>query len=99
MVAREIHSVGGVGLGTMGAGIAEVVARTGLTVVGVEVNELCIARAREHLEHSTERAVAGGKLDAAERAALLGRITFTTDLKGLADVDLVVEAIPESLEL
>jgi 3-hydroxybutyryl-CoA dehydrogenase len=99
MVAREIHSVGVVGLGTMGAGIAEVVARTGLTVVGVEVNELCIARAREHLEHSTERAVAGGKLDAAERAALLGRITFTTDLKGLADVDLVVEAIPESLEL
>jgi 3-hydroxybutyryl-CoA dehydrogenase len=83
----------------MGAGIAEVVARTGLTVVGVEVDEQCVARAREHVEHSTERAVAGGKLDAAERAALLQRISFTTDLKDLADVDLVVEAIPESLEL
>jgi 3-hydroxybutyryl-CoA dehydrogenase len=99
MVAREIHSVGVVGLGTMGAGIAEVVARTGVTVVGVEVDAVAIARAREHLEYSTERAVAGGKLDAGERAALLARITFTTDLKDLADVDLVMEAIPESLEL
>jgi len=98
-VAREIHSVGVVGLGTMGAGIAEVVARTGRTVVGVEVDDLCVARAREHLEHSTERAVAGGKLDAGERDALLSRISFTTDLHDLAGVDLVVEAIPESLEL
>ena len=98
-MAREFHSVGIVGLGTMGAGIAEVVARTGLRVVGVEVDLPGIARAREHLEHSSERAVAGGKLDRAERTALLGRITFTTDLKDLADVDLVIEAIPESLEL
>ncbi|MFL6121712.1 3-hydroxyacyl-CoA dehydrogenase family protein, partial [Actinophytocola sp.] len=98
-MAREIHSVGVVGLGTMGAGIAEVVARTGRSVVGVEVDDLCVARGREHIEHSTERAVAGGKLDAGERAALLGRIRYTTDLRDLTDVDLVVEAIPESLEL
>ena len=98
-MARQIHSVGVVGLGTMGAGIAEVVARTGRSVVGVEVNDLCVARAREHIEHSTERAVAGGKLDGDERAALLARISYTTDLHDLADVDLVVEAIPESLEL
>jgi 3-hydroxybutyryl-CoA dehydrogenase len=98
-VAREFHSVGIVGLGTMGAGIAEVVARTGLRVVGVEVDQPGIVRAREHLEHSSERAVAGGKLDRAERAALLDRISFTTDLKDLADVDLVIEAIPESLQL
>jgi 3-hydroxybutyryl-CoA dehydrogenase len=98
-MAREIHSVGVVGLGTMGAGIAEVVARTGRTVVGVEVDELSVTRAREHLEHSTERAVAGGKLGADEREALLARISFTTSLKDLTDVDLVVEAIPESLEL
>jgi 3-hydroxybutyryl-CoA dehydrogenase len=98
-VAREIHSVGVVGLGTMGAGIAEVVARTGLSVVGVEVSAVAVARAREHIEYSTERAVAGGKLDAGERQALLSRISYTTDLKDLAEVDLVVEAIPESLEL
>jgi 3-hydroxybutyryl-CoA dehydrogenase len=98
-MAREFGCVGVVGLGTMGAGIAEVVARTGIRVIGVELDEDGIARAREHLEHSTERARAGGKLDEAARAALLDRVTFTTKLTDLADADLVVEAIPESLEL
>jgi 3-hydroxybutyryl-CoA dehydrogenase len=98
-VAREFQCVGVVGLGTMGAGIAEVVARTGIRVVGVEVDERAVDRARGHLEHSTERALSGGKLDDAERAALLARITYTTDLADLAEVDLVIEAIPESLEL
>jgi 3-hydroxybutyryl-CoA dehydrogenase len=83
----------------MGAGIAEVVARTGIRVIGVELDEDGIARAREHIEHSTERARSGGKLDEAARAALLDRITYTTKLTDLADADLVVEAIPESLEL
>ena len=98
-MAREFGCVGVVGLGTMGAGIAEVVARTGIRVIGVELDEDGIARAREHIEHSTERARAGGKLDEAARAALLDRITYTTELADLADADLVVEAIPESLEL
>jgi 3-hydroxybutyryl-CoA dehydrogenase len=98
-VAREIQSVGVVGLGTMGAGIAEVVARAGIPVVGVEVDDHCVGRAREHIIYSTERALAGGKLGADERDALLERITFTTSLADLAGVDLVVEAIPESLEL
>jgi 3-hydroxybutyryl-CoA dehydrogenase len=83
----------------MGAGIAEVVARTGIRVIGVELDEDSIARAREHVEHSTGRARAGGKLDDAARGALLDRITYTTSLADLADADLVVEAIPESLEL
>jgi 3-hydroxybutyryl-CoA dehydrogenase len=98
-MAREFGCVGVVGLGTMGAGIAEVVARTGIRVIGVELDEDGIARAREHIEHSTERARAGGKLDEAARAALLDRVTYTTKLTDLADADLVVEAIPESLEL
>ena len=98
-MAREFQCVGVVGLGTMGAGIAEVVARTGIRVVGVELDEAGVARAREHLEHSTGRAAAGGKLTEAERAELLDRISYTTDLADLADADLVVEAIPESLEL
>jgi 3-hydroxybutyryl-CoA dehydrogenase len=83
----------------MGAGIAEVVARTGIRVIGVELDQDSIARAREHVEHSTDRARSGGKLDDAARAALLDRITYTTSLADLADADLVVEAIPESLEL
>ena len=98
-MAREIASVGVVGLGTMGAGIAEVLARSGLSVVAVEIDDEGVTRGRGHLEHSTERALSGGKLDEAERAQLLGRIRYGTSLSELADVDLVIEAIPESLEV
>ncbi len=98
-MAREFGCVGVVGLGTMGAGIAEVIARNGVRVVGVEVDQESIERARGHLSHSTERALAGGKLDAAARDALLDRITFTTSLADLGEVDLVIEAIPENLSL
>jgi 3-hydroxybutyryl-CoA dehydrogenase len=97
-VAREFSTIGIVGLGTMGAGIAEVVARTGLRVVAVEVDDAGVERGRGHVEHSTERAVSGGKLTPEERTALLERIGYHTDLAALADVDLVVEAIPEGLE-
>ena len=98
-VSSEFHQVGVVGLGTMGAGIAEILARTGVAVVGVEVDEAGIDRGRGHIEHSTARAVAGGKLTSDEQAQLLGRIDYGTDLKALADVDLVIEAVPEHLDL
>ncbi|QUQ71249.1 3-hydroxyacyl-CoA dehydrogenase family protein [Kutzneria sp. CA-103260] len=98
-MTREISTVGIVGLGTMGAGIAEVCARSGLRVVAVEVDEAAIAKGRGHIEHSTARAVSGGKLDEAGRAELLGRISCTTSLSGLAEVDLVIEAVPENLAL
>ncbi|WP_410640616.1 3-hydroxyacyl-CoA dehydrogenase family protein [Amycolatopsis sp. lyj-346] len=98
-MVRDISTVGVVGLGTMGAGIAEVLARSGLDVVTVELDEAGVARGRGHLEHSTERALSGGKLDAPGRAALLGRISYGTSLSELSEVDLVIEAIPESLEL
>jgi 3-hydroxyacyl-CoA dehydrogenase len=98
-VARELTEVGVVGLGTMGAGIAEVLARAGLSVTAVDVDEAAVARGREHLEHSTGRAVQRGKLDAAERDAILGRIRFGTSLEDLAQAELVIEAVPERLEL
>ncbi|MDI5982696.1 3-hydroxyacyl-CoA dehydrogenase family protein, partial [Amycolatopsis magusensis] len=98
-MAREFSSVGVVGLGTMGAGIAEVLARSGLDVIAVEVDEAGITRGRGHLEHSTSRALAGGKLTQDEHAALLGRVRCTTSLAELADVDLVIEAVPENLRL
>ncbi|MGY6658764.1 3-hydroxyacyl-CoA dehydrogenase family protein [Amycolatopsis sp. TRM77291] len=97
-MAREISSVGVIGLGTMGAGIAEVLARSGVSVVAVEIDDDGVHRGRGHLEHSTERAVTGGKLDAGGRSALLDRIRYTTSLAELSDVDLVIEAIPENLE-
>ena len=95
---REITTVGIVGVGTMGSGIAEVAARAGLRVITVEVDAAGVARGRGHLEHSTERALAGGKLDAAGRDELLGRISYGTDLSALAEADLVIEAIPENLD-
>jgi 3-hydroxybutyryl-CoA dehydrogenase len=96
---RQFTSIGVIGLGTMGAGIAEVFARNGFSVTGVEINDEAVQRGREHLEHSTGRAVKRGKMTEAEQAELLGRITFTTSMKDLADADFVVEAVIESLEI
>ncbi|MGH3362526.1 MAG: 3-hydroxyacyl-CoA dehydrogenase family protein, partial [Nocardioides sp.] len=95
---RDFTTIGVIGLGTMGAGIAEVFARNGFSVVGVELNDEGVERGRQHLEHSTGRAVKREKMTAAEQAELLGRITFTTTTKDLADADFVVEAVVESLE-
>src|ERR687894_673757 len=98
-MAPGITTVGVVGMGTMGAGIAEVLARTGLDVVAVEVDEQGVTRGRGHLEHSTGRALERGKLDETAHRELLDRISFTTKLADLADVDLVIEAVPEHLDL
>ncbi|RKT57253.1 3-hydroxyacyl-CoA dehydrogenase family protein [Saccharothrix australiensis] len=97
-MTRQFDTVGVIGLGTMGAGIAEVLARTGRTVLAVDVDDEGLARGRGHLDHSTGRAVAKGKLTAADRARLLDRITFHTSLDALADADLVIEAVPEQLD-
>ena len=97
--ARPLSTVGVVGLGTMGAGIAEVLARHGYAVVGVEKDDEALARGRQYLEHSTARAVRREKLTEAEQAELLGRITLTTSLADLAGAGLVVEAVVESMEL
>ncbi|MFF0342289.1 3-hydroxyacyl-CoA dehydrogenase family protein [Kribbella sp. NPDC004875] len=98
-MARELTTVGVVGLGTMGAGIAEVFARNGLTVVGVERDEEAASRGRGHIQHSTDRAVKRGKLSVEDQQALFDRVTFATSLEALADCDLVIEAVVERLEL
>ncbi|GAA4370286.1 3-hydroxybutyryl-CoA dehydrogenase [Nocardioides caricicola] len=95
---RSFATVGVIGLGTMGAGIAEVFARHGYTVVGVEKDEEHLARGRQYLEHSTARAVQREKMTEDERAELIGRITLSTSLKDLSDAGIVVEAVVESLE-
>ncbi|MGX5654223.1 3-hydroxyacyl-CoA dehydrogenase family protein [Geodermatophilus nigrescens] len=98
-MARELTEVGVVGLGTMGAGIAEVLARAGLSVTAVEISEDALGRGRGHVEQSTDKAVSRGKLEPAERDAILGRIRFSTSLEDLASAELVVEAVPERMEL
>jgi 3-hydroxybutyryl-CoA dehydrogenase len=97
--AATFTSVGVIGLGTMGAGIAEVFARNGYSVIGVEVSDAALQRGREHLEHSTGRAVKREKMTQEAADELLGRITLTTEMQDLADADLVVEAVVESLEV
>ena len=98
-MARQIDTVGVVGLGTMGAGIVEVLARNGLQVIAVEADPAGLERGRAHLQTSTARAVSRGKLTEAEQADLLARVRFVPDLTDLADCDLVVEAVHERLDL
>ena len=98
-MAREFGRVGVIGLGTMGAGIVEVFARNGLDVVAVEASEAAVEHGRGVLMHSTDRAVARGKLTPEDQAALLSHVRFSTALEDLADRELVVEAVPEHLDL
>src|SRR5213592_4150685 len=94
----RIRRVGVVGLGTMGAGIAQVCAQAGFETIGREVSEELCERARGTIEHYLGRAVEKGKMTAEERDAALGRLSFTTDLGDLAGCELVIEAIVEELE-
>ena len=96
---REFRSIGVVGLGTMGAGIAEVFARNGYTVVGVEQTDESLERGRQHIEHSTGRAVKRGKLSEEDQKSLVDRIELTTSLEAVKGCDFVVEAIIEQLPL
>ncbi|MCA1711467.1 MAG: NAD(P)-binding domain-containing protein [Actinobacteria bacterium] len=98
-MAREFRKIGVVGLGTMGAGIAEVLARSGVDVIGVETDDAAVDRARSHLATSTSRAVKKGKLTEDEVSDLLGRITTGTELSALAECELVIEAVPERMDV
>jgi 3-hydroxybutyryl-CoA dehydrogenase len=98
-MTREFTKVGVVGLGTMGAGIVEVFARHGIEVVAVERDEAALQHGVGHLESSTSRAVKRGKLAEDEKQGIFDRITLTTSMNDLADCHLVVEAVPEKLEL
>ncbi|MDU0314658.1 3-hydroxybutyryl-CoA dehydrogenase [Phycicoccus sp. M110.8] len=98
-MARKFTKVGVIGLGTMGAGIVEVFARNGIDVVAVEVDDAAVEKGRGVLEHSTGRAVSRGKLSTEDQAALHSRVHFTSSMDDLADCELVVEAVPEHLDL
>ena len=98
-MARNFALVGVIGLGTMGAGIVEVFARNGIEVVAVESSQAGVDKGRGVLRHSTDRAVSRGKLSEADQEALHARVRFTAELADLAECDLVIEAVPERLDL
>jgi 3-hydroxybutyryl-CoA dehydrogenase len=93
-----VRKVGVVGLGTMGAGIAQVCVQAGIETVGREVSDELCERARGRIDHYLTRGVDKGRLSAEEKEAALGRLQTTTDLHGLSGCDLVIEAVVEDLE-
>ena len=95
----EIRKVGVVGLGTMGAGIAQISVQSGFETVGREINAELGERGRATIDRYLARGVEKGRLSAAERDEALGRLTLTTELADLADCDLVIEAALEELDV
>lgn len=93
----EISKVGVVGLGTMGAGIAQVCIEAGVETVGHEITAELGERARERIAHFVGRKVEKGQIAEADRDAALARLSLTTELDALADCDLVIEAAFEDL--
>jgi 3-hydroxybutyryl-CoA dehydrogenase len=93
-----VRKVGVVGLGTMGAGIAQVCVQAGVETIGREVSEELGERARERVEHYLGRGVEKGRLSGEEKEAALARLTTTTKLTELGGCDLVIEAIVEDLD-
>jgi len=93
-----VTTIGVVGAGTMGNGIAQVFAQGGFTVKLVDVAKPMLDRARQAIEKSLAKFVEKGKLTAADRDAALARLTTTTTLDRLSDADYVVEAIVEDAE-
>lgn len=83
----------------MGSGICEVSARAGYKVIFTEINEEHIEGGIQRIEHSIRRAESRGKIDKAAADEAMARISGTTELKDLADTDVVIEAIPEKLEI
>jgi 3-hydroxybutyryl-CoA dehydrogenase len=97
--AREIRKVGVVGLGTMGAGIAQVCIQAGLETVGRDVTSELGEQARGRIDHYLSRGVEKGRLTDAERESALALLATTTELADLSECDLVIEAVFEDLEV
>ncbi|MUL49782.1 3-hydroxybutyryl-CoA dehydrogenase [Mycobacterium sp. CBMA293] len=97
-MSQQIKSVAILGGGFMGAGIAESASVAEYSVIIRELPQFLDA-ARTRLEKSMAGAVKRGKLDAEKRDAALSRVSFTSDLQDVAGSDLVIEAVPEKLEL
>lgn len=94
-----IQTVGVVGAGTMGNGIAQTAAVAGFKVVMIDVNDAALARGVATLTASLERLVSKDKLDAATRDAALARIGTSTDYQRLSAADIVIEAATENVDL
>jgi len=99
LAAMEIREVAVVGLGTMGAGIAEVFARAGMGVVAIEADPRAMAHGLGVLDASLSRAVSRGRLTAPEQAEIRARVRPAAGFGDAAAVDLAIEVVPERMEI
>jgi 3-hydroxybutyryl-CoA dehydrogenase len=96
---KQIQRVAVIGAGTMGRGIALVVAQSGIGVTLIDREREIVRRSVDEIRHQLHRAVERGRLDAERAASALGLIDVDTDLQAVSGADLVIEAVPELLEL
>ncbi|MGK5532854.1 3-hydroxyacyl-CoA dehydrogenase family protein [Streptomyces sp. URMC 129] len=94
-----LPTVAVVGLGTMGTGIAEVLARSGRDVIGIDISDTAAREAVESLETSTARSVEKQRLTVQQRQDIIKRLRVSTDLRAAAEADLVIEVVPENYSL
>ncbi|MET9958682.1 3-hydroxybutyryl-CoA dehydrogenase [Streptomyces sp. NPDC006326] len=94
-----LQTIAVVGLGTMGTGIAEVLARAGREVIGIDISETAARRASSALAAATARSVTRERLTEQEREGVLARFRTFTELTAAAEADLVIEVVPENYEL
>ncbi|MGH9756698.1 MAG: 3-hydroxybutyryl-CoA dehydrogenase [Candidatus Acidiferrales bacterium] len=99
MSVEAVKTVGVLGAGTMGNGIAHVFARSGLRVVLRDVEKRFLDRGLETISKNLDREVKKGRIEEAEKMVVMARIKPVTDVAELAAADFVVEAVPEQMEL
>jgi len=97
VVARPVRSVGIIGAGTMGAGIAVAVLDAGLPVTIIETSDEALTRGRDRISGLYDRSIRSGRITPETKAARLGKATFSTDLASLGEADLVIEAVFEDM--
>ncbi len=95
----DIKKIGVVGAGAMGNGIAQIAAQIGCDVVLRDIKDEFVERGMNAINKFLSKSLEKGKIEASERDAVLGRIKGTTDMGDLKDVDFIVEAVIEDLEL
>lgn len=95
----EIKKIGVVGAGAMGNGIAQVAAQIGCEVVLRDIEDAFVERGMQNIDRFLSRSVEKGKIEAQEKDAVLSRIKGTTDMALLADMDFIIEAVIEDIEL
>lgn len=94
-----IMKVGVVGSGAMGTGIAHVSAQNGYEVTVYDIADTALAKAKDNISALFDKSIKKGKASEELKAETLGRMTFTTEMKDMAEMDLIIEAVIENLDL